>query len=604
MAAEVIPPPPDAAIATEAIPPPPDAITVGRDLKMGTDRLEFKGAFPGDAPWADAVRRWQESPQRAAMPPFLRALGSVVEAMIPMTGAETGATVALAPFAAARTLGPLGRLATSAVKVGSAGLGAGVGEAMAHGNNPGSQVVMHAIPTALTEGGLRFAEKVVVPRLQDMRRFGTWNPRTAGKMASAEEAAGRKGAETAARDATAALEEQEAVRVAQLNKQATAAAAQQTAALRQQEARRVAGINRQARYDAAEQTADLRRAASDEAAARTAQARADAQATRDAAEAMRTGTLRSQIARGMSGVVPELESGPGELYGAAFQWGKPQLDRVFDSAMAEVNSRLGQGARFRLPQLERFIPGIAERTDRRLTFDEARTALAELGSGIGQAGRTVRGARQAYTAVDYHEARQALRQQLNDQDILRILPDHLRPAERAGDLWADAMSMRAAGRTYLGILQKSIDPKTGNLDPDKLRELVNRNVEKYRERFGRAWEAAEQALLGGERVPAQVGRPLKTPEVEAFEPARVRPVRPSITYPNPVAPVSPTLEQPNPVTPVLPVYPPPRAPFAFGPGAVATANLAAQDPRVGAAEMYGASYLPSLAWRWAKRLFQ
>lgn len=473
-----------------------------------TDRLELKGNFPGDMPWADAVRRYSTSPQRAALPPIMRILGDFAAAVVPTTGAQTGAMAALAPLGLIPGVGPL---AAAAIRTGAAGAGAALGETLTGGQNPGAEALRHAIPTALTEGGLKFAEKFVLPPLQNMWRFGTLRPFEAGRLARAEERAGRSAAE------------------------ATASA----------------------------QTRALETAAKDDAARRTTEARASAQATRDVAERMRTGTRRSQIAHDMGAIVPELETQGDELYGMAFQWGKPRLDALFAEQMAEITPRIAH---------HRFtIPGLGQS----MTFDEARTALAELGTSIGQQGRTVRSAQQAYSAVDYRKARDELQRQLNVADAMQAMPPGSRPLP-AGDLWDEAMKHRAAGRAYLAVLQKAIDPKSGLMDPDKLFTLVNKNVEKLRERFGPAWDRAELALLGGQRTPAQVTGPLKTP---------------------PVAKITP-----EPVIPVAPVYPPTRQPFRFSPGAVLGADLAAQDPYVGAGEMALAGGIPSQLWRWAHRL--
>lgn len=467
------------------------------------DRLKLEGTFPGDMPWSDTVRQWGKD-----RPGFL---GDIVRGVIPMTPAQTGADVATLPLT-----GVGGRMAGGALRAGASALGAAAGEWLGGGEHPGQAAILHGAPTAITEGALGAAERVIAPRLSAMSRHGTLNPREAGRLEQHAVQQGRSGAERTAREQTRALE------------QAAEAAAK----------------------------------------TQTAQAKVGAQATRDTAEQMRVGTRQKDIAHGMSRVIPELEADAQELYGAAFSWGKPQLDRVFDAALDGVKKRIGNERVFQIPEL---------RNGAKLSFDEARTELAELGTGIGQQGRTVRSANQSYTAVDYRNARDELQAQLNAVDM-RMHPMHrfMPNVSWAGDVWDDAMKARSAGRAYLGLLQKAIDPKSGALDPDKLRTLVNKNVEKLRERFGRSWDQAESALLGGQRVPAQVSGPLKTPKVDPTQPAAV--------------------------TPVQPQYPPARQPFRFSPATTAAADVAAQDPLIGGAEMGMAQAVPSMLYRFGHRL--
>lgn len=436
----------------------------------------------GEMPWAPTVRQWGKD--RPGL------LGDFVRSLIPTTGARLGADVGLVATA------PISGVPGILSRIGAAATGAYGGAKATGAPRPGQEATVAAIETGGGEAGMSVAEPLVTKGKQ-MVKFGTFNPRAAGRAARAEVAAGRAGAEAEAR----------------------------------------------------------RFGAEDTAAGRTA-----AEETADVANRMRRDVKTKDVAANMGAVIPELEAEAGELYGAAFTWGKPQLDRVFDAEIDAVKQRIGTRQWFKVDQLN---------GGKRMSFDEARTALAELGSGIGQAGRTVRSGSQAYTAADYRAARDTLQRQLNQVDQF-LHPMMARYSSGnvawAGEVWDEAMKSRAAGRSYLSVLQKAMD-EHGALDPDKLERIVNKNSERLREKFGRAWDVAESALLGGRSAPVQVGRTLKP------------------LYPEP--------------TRYAPMYPEQPPSFRFSPASRAAADILATDPMVagaaaGAAESGGSKLMRML----------
>jgi hypothetical protein len=453
----------------------------------------------GEMPWAPTVRQWGKD--RPGL------LGDFARSLIPTTGARLGTDIGLAATA------PVSGIPGILSRIVAAGAGAYGGAKATDAPRPGKEAMVSAIETGGGEAAMSAAEPLVT-RGKQMWKFGTVNPREAGRAAKAEVAAGRKSAEEVAAESTRLQREAAQDTARQATEQGQLAAREQTAAGRR----------------AAEETADV-------------------------ANRMRRDAKTKGVAADMGSIIPELEAQPGELYGAAFTWGKPQLDRVFDAEIDAVKQRVGDRQWFKVEQLNGGRP---------MSFNDARTALAELGSGIGQAGRTVRSSGQAYTAADYRAARDAIQSQLNQVDQF-LHPMMARYSSGnvawAGEVWDEAMKSRAAGRSYLTVLQKAMD-EHGVLDPDKLERIVNKNSEKLREKFGRAWDVAESALLGGRQAPVQAGTTLKPLYPEPVRAQRVRPMYPPE---------------------VQPVYPRETPAFRFSPTARAAADIMATDPMVAGA---------------------
>lgn len=191
-------------------------------------------------------------------------------------------------------------------------------------------------------------------------------------------------------------------------------------------------------------------------------------ASKVAAPAVREGARAAEASRvGKAGgaIFPELEAeADKDLWGAAQQWGKKQVERVFKPAINEIEAKLGGARALTIPSL----------SDKPVSMSKAVDAM--------------------FAAEK--DARRALRGEI-ESALAKVNP------QLAQDFVA-AMEARGASYAYLGALKKGLDP-SGKLDPAKLAKYVNANYDKLQNFAGRYWPKIEEALLGaGKSAPVEI----------------------------------------------------------------------------------------------------
>lgn len=187
-----------------------------------------------------------------------------------------------------------------------------------------------------------------------------------------------------------------------------------------------------------------------------------------AAPATRAAAREVEAARvGKAGgaIFPELDAENDKgLWGAAQQWGKKQVERVFQPAVNEIEAKLGGARTLMLPSvgdkpvsLRTAVKAMfdAEKDTRRLIRGELETALGRVNPTLAQ---------------DF----------------------------------AAAMEARGASYAYLGAIKKGFD-QSGKYDPARVAKYVNANAEKLQNFSGRYWPKIEEALLGaGKQAPVEI----------------------------------------------------------------------------------------------------
>lgn len=171
----------------------------------------------------------------------------------------------------------------------------------------------------------------------------------------------------------------------------------------------------------------------------------------------------AQIAKEGGEVFPELAVVDSkEIYDMVKKWGHAQVERVSKPMLDEVTRRVkGMGAvRIDVPALG----------DKRVSIDEAVKAM-------------------------FDPANKAIRSQIR-ADVIATLK-RLDPSGETASILDEGLKARAAAHTYLGIMGKAIDPKTGKVDPDRIIQLINRKSDEYSRYAGKYWPMLEKLLLRG-----------------------------------------------------------------------------------------------------------
>lgn len=192
------------------------------------------------------------------------------------------------------------------------------------------------------------------------------------------------------------------------------------------------------------------------------------------------GEAAEKIGRDVAWLLPELETFQAkELWGMAKEWGPAQIRRAFSSALVPIEERLDRAiTAYRTastagpPKLN--VP----------TLSKQPIGLETAVEGLIEAGKETRGAVR--------------------NEILASLKV-LDPSGKAGDLFTQAMKVRAAGYTYVNTIAKGLD-KSGNLDPEKLAAFINKNADKLARYAGDYWPKLEAILLRGGKAPVEVGK--------------------------------------------------------------------------------------------------
>jgi len=176
------------------------------------------------------------------------------------------------------------------------------------------------------------------------------------------------------------------------------------------------------------------------------------------AEAARVGKAAGQV-------IPEIQAETDkELWGAAQKWGTGKIEGAFNTAVDAIKKRLGHAIRFDVPSIGKD----------RVTLEQA-----------------VRAYRDAPP-----EAKAGLR-----DEIMGALG---RVDQMAPKLFEEALQARAAAYTYVGTLQKSLDP-SGKFDPRRLMAYVNKEYRNLQTYAGKYWPKLEEALLGlGKQAPQEI----------------------------------------------------------------------------------------------------
>lgn len=230
--------------------------------------------------------------------------------------------------------------------------------------------------------------------------------------------------------------------------------------------------------------------------------------TYDVAQRMSRDYLAKGVGERIGELLPELAAFKSSLFEMArSKQATKALDMAFDSAKAEILSRIGGGRAkwIKIPEL----------SEERMTLEQAITALTRQGGHLGRGAE--RTTAQNLAAFDYGRAREQFMAELNRLD----------PSHGAGKIWDEAMKARSAAKAFTALITKSLDA-SGELDPRKLIANTNRLAQSMERKFGPYYEEAQAALLGGpgRRVPFAVPPKMEAPKPAPFEgPPRPEPKR-------------------------------------------------------------------------------